>query len=98
MILTSGNGFGMRKLGMRLLRLVVIVGGLCLAPATWAAHIDTHTLNAHKKSTKVSETQHTKRRMRHLARARSAAGHSTASARPAVASAHPTSLTRASVS
>jgi len=90
----------MSKWGTRFLRLGLIVGGLCLAPAMWAAHIDTHTLNAHKKSTKVSETQHTKGRMRHLARSRSAAGHTTAGhtmSHRAVASAHPTTLTRASV-
>jgi penicillin-binding protein 2 len=45
---------------------------LCFAPAVWAAHINTQTLNNRKsKSTKLSETQHTRRRMRHLAHARS---------------------------
>ena len=87
----------MSKLGTRVLRLVVMVAGLCLVPATWAAHIDTHTLNAHKKSTKVSETQHTRRRMRHLARSRSATVHTAATAGVAVASAHPAALTRTSV-
>lgn len=75
----------MSKWGPRTLRLVVIVGGLCLAPAVWAAHVNPHALNAGKsKSTRVSETQRTRRRMRHLARARSA-------------SSHGASLTRASV-
>jgi penicillin-binding protein 2 len=73
----------MSKLGTRGLRLVVIVGGLLLAPGVWAAHVNPHTLNPSKsKSTKVSESQHTRRRMRHLAAsrsttARSAAAHST---------------------
>jgi penicillin-binding protein 2 len=77
----------MSKWGTRCLRLVVVVGGLCLAPATWAAHVNTHALNTSKsKSTKVSETQHTKRRMRHLARSRNATVHS----------AHGSTLVRAS--
>jgi penicillin-binding protein 2 len=47
-----------------------------LAPAIWAAHVNPHGLNSSKaKSTKVSETQRTRRRMRHLARARSAGSH-----------------------
>jgi len=60
--------------GTRYLRLVVIVGGLLWAPGIWAAHVDPHALNTNKsKSTKkVSETQRTRRRMRHLARGRSA--------------------------
>ncbi len=78
----------MSKLGTRCLRLVVMVGGLCLAPAIWAAHVNPHALNTSKsKSSKVNETQHTKRRMRHLARSRSATVHRTGSA----------SVTRASV-
>src|SRR5229473_863312 len=78
----------MSKLGMRCLRLVVMVGGLCLAPAIWAAHVNPHALNTSKsKSSKVNETQHTKRRMRHLARSRSTNVHRTSGA----------SVTRASV-
>jgi penicillin-binding protein 2 len=70
----------MSKLGARCLRLVVMVGGLCLAPAMWAAHVNPHALNTSKpKSTKVSESQRTRRRMRHLARSRSTAVHSTIS-------------------
>jgi cell division protein FtsI/penicillin-binding protein 2 len=76
----------MCKWGARYLRLVVIVAGLCLAPATWAAHVNTQAPNAGKsKSTKVNESQRTKRRMRRLARGRSASSHSA-------------SITRASVS
>jgi cell division protein FtsI/penicillin-binding protein 2 len=69
----------MCKQGMRYLRLVVMVGGLLWAPGIWAAHVDPHALNTSKsKSTKkVSETQHTRRRMRHLARGRSATAHGT---------------------
>ena len=63
----------MCKLETRCLRLVVMVGGLLLAPAMWAAHVDPHALNTRKpKSTKVSESQRTRRRMRHLASSRSA--------------------------
>jgi penicillin-binding protein 2 len=67
----------MSKLGSRYLRLVVMVGGLLWAPGIWAAHVDPHALNTSKsKSTKkVSETQRTRRRMRHLARARAAGVH-----------------------
>jgi beta-lactamase class D len=62
------------------LRLAVIVGGLCLAPGTWAAHVNPHALNTSKpKSSKLSESQRTKRRMRHLARSRSATVHGTVS-------------------
>jgi penicillin-binding protein 2 len=64
----------------RTLRLVVVIAGLCFAPAVWAAHINPHTLNNGKsKSTKVSETQHTRRRLRHFAHARSAIAHASAS-------------------
>jgi len=64
----------MSKSGTRCLRLVVLVGALCLAPAMWAAHVNTHTPNTSKsKSKKVNETQHAKRHMRHLARSRRAA-------------------------
>ncbi len=66
----------MSKSGARYLRLVVMVGGLCLAPATWAAHVNTPAPNTSKsKSTKVNETQRTKRRMRRLARGRSTSSH-----------------------
>ncbi|HWY21274.1 MAG TPA: penicillin-binding transpeptidase domain-containing protein [Candidatus Acidoferrum sp.] len=78
----------MSKLGMRCLRLVVMVGGMCFAPAMWAAHVNPHALNNSKsKSAKVNETQHTKRRMRHLARSRNTTVHTSS-----------TRLTRASVS
>jgi beta-lactamase class D len=70
----------MSKLGTRYFRLVVVVGGLLFAPAMWAAHVNTHALNTGKsKSAKVSESQRTKRRMRHLASGRSTASHRTAS-------------------
>jgi penicillin-binding protein 2 len=60
--------------GTRYLRLGLMVAGLFLAPATWAAHVSTRPLNTNKpKSPKVSESQHTRRRLRHLARSRSAA-------------------------
>jgi penicillin-binding protein 2 len=60
--------------GTRCLRLVVMVGGLLFAPAMWAAHVNPHPLNTSKtKSRKVSESQRTRRRMRHLASGRSTA-------------------------
>jgi penicillin-binding protein 2 len=84
----------MFKLGTRCLRLVVVAGGLCLAPAMWAAHVNTPGLNANKpKSRKVSESQRTRRRMRHLASGRSTAAHSAGSQ---AASSHSASLTRVS--
>jgi penicillin-binding protein 2 len=86
----------MSKLGTRCLRLVVVLIGLGLAPATWAAHVDPHALNASKpKSKRVSESQHTRRRMRHLARSRSTAVHTASSQN---ATSHSASLTRASAS
>ena len=90
----------MFKLGTRCLRLVVMVGGLWLAPAMWAAHVNPHALNSSKsKSTKVSETQRTRRRMRHLARSRSAGAHNPAARSTAVhaTTGRSASLTRASV-
>jgi penicillin-binding protein 2 len=64
----------MFKSGARCLRLVVMVGGLCLTPAMWAAHVTPHPLNTNKpKSRRVSESQRTRRRMRHLASGRSTA-------------------------
>ena len=85
--LAEGNELKMLKWDSRYLRLVVIVGGLLWVPGVWAAHVDPHALNSGKsKSTKkVSETQRTRRRMRHLAR-----GH--------VTTVHRTGLTRASAS
>jgi penicillin-binding protein 2 len=65
----------MSKWGKRCLRLMVMVSGVVvLAPVMWAAHVNPHSLNTSKpKSTqKVSESQHTRRRMRHLARSRNA--------------------------
>src|SRR5579863_6934128 len=44
---------------------------LSLAGVSWAAHITTHP-PAKSKSTRISETQHTRRRLHHLARSRSA--------------------------
>ncbi len=61
----------MSKLGKRCLRLLVLSAFTCV-PFLFAANVNTHSLNTSKpKSTqKVSESQHTKRRMRHLARSR----------------------------
>jgi cell division protein FtsI/penicillin-binding protein 2 len=57
--------------GRSVLRLVCVLAFLPLAGVSWAAHIATHT-PAKSKSTKISETTRTRRRMRHLARSRSA--------------------------
>jgi penicillin-binding protein 2 len=78
----------MSKPGARYFRWMVTVGGLVLAPAMWAAHVNPRTLNSSKPKTtaKVSESQHTKRRMRHLAASRSTTGHSVGT--------HAASLTR----
>jgi penicillin-binding protein 2 len=87
----------MYKSEARYLRRMVVVGGLLLVPAMWAAHVNPRPLNTSKpKSTqKVSESQRTKRRMRHLASSRSTTGRSVAS--HSVAS-HSASLTRTSAS
>ncbi len=69
----------MFKSGTRCLRLMVMVGGLLFAPAMWAAHVNPHALNTSKtKSRRVSESQRTRRRMRHLASGRSMAVRSSA--------------------
>jgi len=92
----------MSKVGTRLLRLVVIAAVLGLAPVMFAAHVNPRSLSPSKsKSTnrKVSESQHTRRRLRHLASVHSTTAHSTTIGRTTAssASAHRASLTRASV-
>ncbi|HKH99942.1 MAG TPA: penicillin-binding transpeptidase domain-containing protein [Candidatus Sulfotelmatobacter sp.] len=58
--------------GTSLLRLVVgFLACLLLTGVSWAAHITTHAPNK-SKARKISETQHTRRRLHHLARSRSA--------------------------
>jgi penicillin-binding protein 2 len=83
--------------GTHLLRLVVIATVLGLAPAMFAAHVNPRSLSPSKsKSTnrKVSESQRTRRHLRHLASSHSTAAHSTTASS---ASAHRTSFTRTSV-
>ena len=59
--------------GKSLLRLGVgILACLPLAGVSWAAHITTSTTAKAKTQRKISETQRTRRRLRHLARGRSA--------------------------
>ncbi len=65
----------MSKLGERCLCLLVVMGGLVLPSLMWAAHVNPHTSNKPKSTQKVSESQHTRRRMRHLARSRSVSSH-----------------------
>jgi cell division protein FtsI/penicillin-binding protein 2 len=62
----------MFKSKRRLSLLAVIAGSLLLAPGVWAAHVTTPALPPKSKSPKVSESQRTRRRMRHLA-----SGHTT---------------------
>ncbi len=66
--------------GARYFRLVVAVGALLLVPGLFAAHVNPRTLNTGKpkSSTKVSESQRTKRRMRHLASSHRTVGHTVA--------------------
>ena len=60
--------------GTIVLRLVVgFFVSLPLAGVSWAAHINTSAPHKPKSQRKVTETQHTGRRMRHLAHARSTA-------------------------
>jgi cell division protein FtsI/penicillin-binding protein 2 len=51
--------------------ILALVVCLLLASVSWAAHITTHAPSK-SKSLKISETQRTRRRLRHLARSRSA--------------------------
>jgi penicillin-binding protein 2 len=75
--------------------LMVVVGGVLLAPALWAAHVNPRTLNGNKPKTtqKVSESQHARRRLRHLAASRSTTGHVAGHAVPSRSA----SLTRTSI-
>jgi penicillin-binding protein 2 len=76
----------------RTLRLAVVT--LLFVTTVWAAHVNPQPLNPNKnKSTKVSETQRTRRHMRHLARARTAASRAAVARRGA---AHPGALSRVS--
>src|SRR5579864_8088430 len=54
-----------------LFRLVLACVVCLLGSASWAAHINTTSPNKSKSQHKISETQHTRRRMHHLARSRS---------------------------
>jgi hypothetical protein len=58
--------------GTSLLRLfAALLTCLPLVGVSWAAHINTST-HSSAKSKKISETQHTRRRLHHLAHSRSA--------------------------
>jgi penicillin-binding protein 2 len=91
----------MSKFGPRCLRLVAMLGALAVTPGMWAAHVNPHPLNPPKaKSSKLSESQRTRRRMHHLAASRSTTAHSAGVHSAAVhsASSPKTTVTRASVS
>src|ERR1700716_824248 len=64
----------MSKQGTRILRLAfALITCLSLAGLSWAAHVNTHALNSGKsKSQKINEGPRTRRRLRRLARNRSA--------------------------
>ncbi|MGA8761616.1 MAG: penicillin-binding transpeptidase domain-containing protein [Candidatus Sulfotelmatobacter sp.] len=62
----------MPKSAQRCFGLVVLMTGwLLLAQGLWAANVNPRPLHPKSKSQKVSESQRTRRRMRHLARGRS---------------------------
>ncbi len=63
----SGTRSAKRCFGL----LAVVTGWLLLAQGMWAANVNPHALTAKSKSQKISESQRTRRRMRHLARGRS---------------------------
>ena len=72
--LKQGIELEMSKSGTRCLSLVVVVTAwLLLAQGLRAANVNPHALTTKAKSQKVSESQRTRRRMRHLARGRSTA-------------------------
>jgi penicillin-binding protein 2 len=74
--MTSGDGYskvnsGKRSAGIGLIIAFTFFVALC--PVGIAATVSTHSLTSHKsKSQKISETQHARRRMRHLAHSRAA--------------------------
>jgi penicillin-binding protein 2 len=74
---SEGTSSKMYNSAMRYLRLAVILSVVCFTTAVWAANITPNPQNStsKSKSTKVSESQRTKRHMRHLARARSNSAH-----------------------
>jgi penicillin-binding protein 2 len=61
---------GKRSTGIGLFLAVIFILVLCQAGI--AATVSTHTLTPHKSKQKISETQHARRRMHHLAHARAA--------------------------
>jgi penicillin-binding protein 2 len=65
----------MSKQGVCALRLTLIsLATVVLTQVSFAAHVSTHPLNTSKsKSQKISESQHTRRRLHHLARSRGSA-------------------------
>ena len=69
----SGSEIKKMSKGTSLLRLfVAFLVGLPLAGVSWAAHINTHSAKS-KTAPRISESQHTRRRLHHLAHSRAAA-------------------------
>jgi len=62
---------------LRVLRLAVVLSAMCFVPASWAAHITTHTQTSTSKSktSRLSESQRTRHRMHHLAHSRTTTAH-----------------------
>jgi penicillin-binding protein 2 len=84
----------MSELGKRILRLLFALAAcLSLVTLSFAANVNTRTLNGKSKArtkttSKISETQRTRRRMHRLARARTATSASTASVHSVSVSTH----------
>jgi membrane carboxypeptidase/penicillin-binding protein len=83
----SGSGTDKMSKGTSLLRRFVAFLPACLATSllagvSWAAHINpsTHTPAKKSASSKISESQHTRRRLHHLAHARTVPGATSAGA------------------
>jgi penicillin-binding protein 2 len=63
----------MFKRGASFLHLALaFIASLALSGIGWAAHVSPHALTPKAKSQKINETPHTRRRLHHLARSRSA--------------------------
>jgi penicillin-binding protein 2 len=80
---TSGDGYKKLNSGKRsaTIAFVVAISFLVLCQAGIAATVTTQSLTPHKPKQKISETQHARRRMHHLAHARAATA-TTAAAHP----------------
>jgi penicillin-binding protein 2 len=80
--MSKGTSFLRRFVAFLPAGLVACIISLPLAGVSWAAHINTSTHTQAKKSpsSKISESQHTRRRLHHLAHARTTVGATSARA------------------